>query len=99
MVGARRAGNPARATAGVREFSARHGRVRLGARHAETSEAPRVFTVGHSTRTLNELVDLLKDHGIVQLVDGRHYPRSRRNRDMNQDGPARELSLRGSAYA
>src|SRR5207253_11395603 len=67
----------------------------------ETPRAPRgtrLFTVGHSTRTLDELVDLLKDHGIVQLVDVRHYPRSRRNPQANQDLLTSELPRRGIAY-
>ncbi len=37
-----------------------------------------IYTVGHSTRTLEELVALLKDHGIQQVVDVRRFPTSRR---------------------
>jgi uncharacterized protein (DUF488 family) len=58
----------------------------------------RLYTVGHSTRTLDELVDLLKEHGITQLVDVRHYPRSRRNPQFNQEALAAALPNRGIAY-
>ena len=59
----------------------------------------RLYTVGHSTRSLDELVDLLNDYGITQLVDVRHYPRSRRNPQFNLEALERELSKRGIAYA
>jgi uncharacterized protein (DUF488 family) len=39
----------------------------------------RVFTVGHSTRTLDELVDLLRDAGVSIVADIRTIPRSRHN--------------------
>ena len=28
-----------------------------------------LFTIGHSTRSVDEMVDLLKDHGVTQLVE------------------------------
>jgi uncharacterized protein (DUF488 family) len=39
---------------------------------------PVVLTVGHSTRTLHELVQLLQLHGVRLLVDVRSIPASRR---------------------
>jgi uncharacterized protein (DUF488 family) len=59
----------------------------------------RLYTVGHSTRTLDELVDLLNDFGITQLVDVRHYPRSRRNPQFNLEALEGELPSRGIAYS
>jgi uncharacterized protein (DUF488 family) len=59
----------------------------------------RLYTVGHSTRTLDELVDLLNDYGITQLVDVRHYPRSRRNPQFNIEALERDLPSRRIAYA
>jgi uncharacterized protein (DUF488 family) len=38
-----------------------------------------VFTVGHSTRTLDELVDLVCSHGVDLIADVRKIPRSRRH--------------------
>jgi uncharacterized protein (DUF488 family) len=37
-----------------------------------------IYTIGHSTRTLDEFIELLKAHGIERLVDIRSYPASRR---------------------
>ena len=39
----------------------------------------RIFTVGHSTRSLEELVSILQAHGIGLLVDVRRFPASRRH--------------------
>lgn len=37
-----------------------------------------IFTIGHSTHSLPELVALLERHGLEQVVDVRKLPRSRR---------------------
>jgi hypothetical protein len=37
------------------------------------------YTIGHSTRPLTELVDMLSSNGIKQLVDVRTIPKSRTN--------------------
>ncbi len=57
-----------------------------------------MFTVGHGRRPLEELRALLAEHGVSQLVDVRHYPRSRRNPQFNAESLARELPLHGIAY-
>jgi uncharacterized protein (DUF488 family) len=44
-----------------------------------------VFTVGHSTRTLAEVVDMLHASRVTALVDIRSYPSSRHNPQWNQD--------------
>ena len=44
-----------------------------------------IFTVGHSTRALDEFIALLKAHGVEQLVDVRTIPRSRHNPQFNHD--------------
>jgi len=38
-----------------------------------------VFTIGHSTRTIEEFIHLLKAHGIRRVIDVRTIPRSRHN--------------------
>jgi uncharacterized protein (DUF488 family) len=43
-----------------------------------------VFTIGHSTRTALELVDLLRAFEVQRLVDVRTVPRSRHNPQFNQ---------------
>lgn len=60
--------------------------------------ATRVFTVGHGRRPLEELVRLLAEHAITQLVDVRHYPRSRRNPQFNREALEGELPGRGIHY-
>jgi len=37
-----------------------------------------IYTIGHSTRTLDDFIAILKAHGIERLVDIRSYPASRR---------------------
>jgi uncharacterized protein (DUF488 family) len=37
-----------------------------------------IYTIGHSTRTLDEFIALLQAHGIERLADIRSYPASRR---------------------
>jgi len=44
-----------------------------------------VFTVGHSTRSLDEFIGLLKSYAIELLVDIRTVPRSRHNPQFNKD--------------
>lgn len=42
------------------------------------SEGPDVWTIGHSTRSLEEFLALLHAHGIQAIADVRRYPGSRR---------------------
>ena len=44
-----------------------------------------VFTIGHSTRTLDEFVALLKAYGVTLVVDVRTVPRSRHNPQFNKE--------------
>jgi uncharacterized protein (DUF488 family) len=44
------------------------------------------FTIGHSTRTIVEFVDLLQLSGIDLVVDVRSIPRSRANPQFNEQG-------------
>lgn len=44
-----------------------------------------IYTVGHSTRSLDDFVALLHSFGIGQLVDIRTIPRSRHNPQFNSD--------------
>lgn len=43
------------------------------------------FTIGHSTRTVSEFVDLLRHQEIRLVVDVRTVPRSRTNPQFNRD--------------
>jgi uncharacterized protein (DUF488 family) len=57
-----------------------------------------VYTIGHSTRTLEELLAALKGHGITTLVDIRAFPMSRRLPHFNRESLEGELPQRGIAY-
>ena len=57
-----------------------------------------VYTVGHSTRTLEEFLALLKHHGVEEIVDVRRYPASRRYPHFNSDALAAALAAAGIAY-
>jgi uncharacterized protein (DUF488 family) len=57
-----------------------------------------VFTVGHGTRELDELIDVLDGAAVRTLVDVRRFPGSRRNPQFNQGPLAEALGGAGIAY-
>jgi uncharacterized protein (DUF488 family) len=57
-----------------------------------------VYTVGHSTRPLEEFVSLLRAHGVTLLVDVRTVPRSRHNPQFNQETLPQSLAVAGIQY-
>ncbi len=57
-----------------------------------------IYTIGHSTRTLDELVAALQAHGIVTVADIRAFPMSRRQPHFNRDSLASELPKRRIDY-
>jgi uncharacterized protein (DUF488 family) len=59
---------------------------------------PAYYTIGHSTRSVSELVALLKTAGVIQLADVRAIPRSRTNPQFNIDALPRELATSGLGY-
>jgi hypothetical protein len=59
---------------------------------------PTLYTIGHSTRTLDELAAALKAHGIGALVDIRAFPMSRRMPHFNRESLEVELPKRGIRY-
>ncbi len=62
------------------------------------AEGLSIFTIGHSTRTLEEFLDLLERHGCGTVVDVRSLPRSRRYPQFNRETLAASLGARGIAY-
>lgn len=50
-----------------------------------------LFTIGHSNRSLDELVAILRAHEVRCLVDIRRFPRSRTNPQFNGDSLADTL--------
>lgn len=59
---------------------------------------PKIFTIGHSTRPIEEFIELLRSHEITQLVDIRTIPKSRRNPQYGQDQLEPSLHEAGIDY-
>ena len=62
------------------------------------SEAKAIYTIGHSTRSLEEFLALLKAHGISHLADIRTIPRSRRHPHFAGEALSRSLEDAGTVY-
>ena len=58
----------------------------------------RIYTIGHSTRTLAELVSLLRDHDVSRLADIRRYPGSRRHPHFSRESLEQTLPQDGILY-
>jgi uncharacterized protein (DUF488 family) len=52
---------------------------------------PTVLTIGHSNRTWEEFLDLLRAHGVERIVDVRTIPRSRHNPQFNSEILSKKL--------
>jgi uncharacterized protein (DUF488 family) len=59
---------------------------------AQQGEAPPIFTIGHSTRTIAEFVTLLRAGPVQLVVDIRRMPRSRANPQYNIEVLPAELA-------
>lgn len=57
-----------------------------------------IYTIGHSTRPIEEFIALLQQHNITQLVDIRTIPKSRHNPQYGQDELRQSLAAAGIAY-
>ncbi len=58
----------------------------------------RILALGHSTRPVEELVELLRSKGVVTLADIRTVPRSRRNPQYERTALERTLPAAGIGY-
>jgi uncharacterized protein (DUF488 family) len=56
------------------------------------TELPPVFTIGHSTRSIAEFVEVLRSGPANLVVDVRTVPKSRRNPQYNEDALGEELA-------
>ena len=65
---------------------------------AKYENSPLVMTIGHSTRTIEEFIHLLRVHGATCVVDVRTMPRSAHNPQFNRDSLARHLEDFGLKY-
>lgn len=57
-----------------------------------------LYTIGHSTRSFEEFLGILKAYGIELLIDIRSWPYSGRNPQFNIDKLEKELPTHGIAY-
>jgi uncharacterized protein (DUF488 family) len=57
-----------------------------------------ILTIGHSTRTLDEFVELLEAYGVTLVVDVRTVPRSRHNPQFNKETLPSNLKKYGIKY-
>ena len=57
-----------------------------------------ILTIGHSTRALDDFVDILRAHTVTQLVDIRTIPRSRHNPQFNQETLSKRLKESAIEY-
>jgi uncharacterized protein (DUF488 family) len=58
-----------------------------------------LYTIGHSTRTLDEFITVLRTHSIQTLVDIRSFPMSRRLPHFNRDALEKSLQEAGIRYS
>lgn len=58
-----------------------------------------LWTIGHSTRPLDELLALLRENGVTRLLDVRTVPRSRHNPQYDTASLQHTLPAAGIAYA
>lgn len=57
-----------------------------------------IYTIGHSTRSFDELVAMVRPHGVTALADVRAFPKSRRYPHFNAEHLAIELPKAGIEY-
>src|SRR5690349_4739152 len=59
---------------------------------------PLIFTIGHSTRSIEEFIDLLRAHQVKRVADVRTVPRSRHNPQFNRETLPLSLERAGIGY-
>jgi len=57
-----------------------------------------LFTIGHSTRTLDEFINLAKTFGVTLIIDVRTVPRSRHNPQFNKETLPNDLKATNIKY-
>jgi hypothetical protein len=94
------AGKPATRAAGHR--TGQHARQLPAQSSAQLPSPPKdtlsLFTIGHSTRPIEEFIELLRSNGVRLLIDIRTIPKSRRNPQFAADALAKSLHDAGIDY-
>ncbi len=57
-----------------------------------------VYTIGHSTRKVEEFIEVLRHYGIERLIDIRHFPGSRHNPQFARPSLEQALPAAGIDY-
>lgn len=57
-----------------------------------------IFTIGHSNRTIEEFIRLLRENGVERVIDIRTIPKSRHNPQFNEDVLAAALRAKRIGY-
>jgi uncharacterized protein (DUF488 family) len=72
----------------------------MNIRHGKSGreEDTRVLTIGHSTLTIENFIQILHAHGVTCVVDVRSIPRSRHNPQFNRDILPGSLKVAGIDY-
>ncbi len=63
-----------------------------------SKDVPLVVTIGHSTRSVEDFLEILKAHGVKCVVDVRTIPRSRHNPQFNKETLPAELRRKRIGY-
>jgi len=63
-----------------------------------SDRAPRIWTIGHSTRKIDIFLSLLKENGIKLVADVRMYPGSKRYPQFGREALANSLGEAGIGY-
>lgn len=59
---------------------------------------PVIFTIGHSTRPVAELIEIIRAYGIEKVADIRTVPKSRHNPQFNEEVLKESLKAAGVGY-
>ena len=79
-------------------FLSNLGESLLAMPHCPMPRQPTIWTLGHSTRPIDEFIGLLRASQIGRLVDVRTVPRSRHNPQFDTDVLAQSLREAGLRY-
>lgn len=72
--------------------------LKVGLKKRKKISRPIVLTIGHSTRPLQDFIEILKENEISHVIDIRTIPRSAYNPQYNQSILSKELRAQGIKY-
>ena len=63
-----------------------------------SQRVPRIWTIGHSTRKIDDFISLLEENGIKLVADVRMFPGSKRYPQFGREALAKSLNEHGIGY-